>query len=133
MRREKQPSANGSRGCSLGYYLVNEGTGPAFNIQVGIDVAGRVHWREGIWWSMQAREFIPPLDAIAKQPVPLEVIYIGVPELAWKPDAYAYVTHFENLLGERFEVRSYPDQARPSEFTRLPVDGGVGPTIGEGP
>jgi hypothetical protein len=114
------------------YYLVNEGTGPAFNVHVGIDVAGRVHWREGIWWSMQSREFIPALDPIAKQPVPLKVIYTGVPESAWKPDAYAYVTHFE-LLGERFEVRSYPDQTRPSGFRRLPVDHGVGSIIGEAP
>ncbi len=27
----------------------------------------------------------------------------------------------ENLLGERFEVRSYPDTTRPAEFRRIPV------------
>ena len=108
-------------------YLVNEGTGPAFNIEVAIEAEGKLHsWTVGPWWAMQAQEFFPPLDANPTQRVPnLRVpttpFYIGVKAAEWAED-YVLVTRFENLLEERFEVRSYPDPTRPSEFRRLAAD-----------
>ena len=99
-------------------YLVNEGTGPAFNVELALEVAGELHPSHQ-WWAMQAQEFFPPLDADAKQPVPSKPIYVGVRLEDWKDGDYVYVARFENLLEERFEVRTYPDTNRPSEFRPL--------------
>src|SRR5205807_8250402 len=54
------------------YYLSNEGTGPAFNVEHGVEVAGKLHtWEDRQWRTMRAGEAIPPmLDAIG-QPVSL--------------------------------------------------------------
>jgi hypothetical protein len=101
-------------------YLVNEGTGPAFNVELGVGVAGTIHRYEGgQWWAMRAGEFMPPVAADSGQPIPEGRIVVTVPLDAWDPDDYVYWTHFENLLGERFEVRVYPDPKRPPDFRPL--------------
>jgi type II secretory pathway pseudopilin PulG len=100
-------------------YLVNEGTGPAFNIEVGIEAEGKFHpWEGGPWWALQAQEFFPPLDPAGTRRVPSTPIHVGVKVNEWADD-YVIVSRFENLLEERFEVRTYPDPNRPSEFRRL--------------
>jgi hypothetical protein len=102
------------------YYLVNEGTGPAFNVTVGIEVVDHIEWREQGWWSMQANEYFPPLESGANDPVPEKALKIFVDESKWDPHNYAYVTRFENLLGEHFEVRDYPPgDTRHAEFREL--------------
>lgn len=101
-------------------YLVNEGTGPAFNVEFGIEVAGKFHSWGGQWWVMQAGEFFPQLDADSRQPVPSSPICVGVKLDEWDAEDYVYWTGFENLLGGRFEVRFYPDATRPAEFRRAP-------------
>jgi hypothetical protein len=104
---------------AVAYYLSNEGTGPAFNIEHGIEVGGRPYtWNDRQWPSMRAGEFIPQLDHDAAQPVPSSAIVVGVPIAEWNDDL-TYWSRFENLLGERFEVRNYADPTRPSEFRRL--------------
>jgi hypothetical protein len=67
---------------------------------------------------MRAGDFIPQLDHDATQPVPSSAIVVGVPIAEWNNDV-TYWSRFENLLGERFEVRNYTDATRPSEFRRL--------------
>lgn len=103
-------------------YLVNEGTGPAFNIEIGIEAEGKLHtWLAGPWWALQAQEFFPPLDPNGTRRVPSKPIYVGVKVMEWADD-YAIVARFENLLEERFEVRTYPDPIKPPEFRRLATD-----------
>jgi hypothetical protein len=43
---------------------------------------------------------------------------VGVKLAEWSEDII-YWARFENLLGERFEVRNPPDPTRPAEFRRL--------------
>ena len=64
---------------------------------------------------MRAGEQIPPmLDSIGS-PISLTPPTVGVKLDEWDADHFAYWTRFENLLGERFEVRNYPDRpGRPS-------------------
>jgi hypothetical protein len=100
------------------YYLSNEGTGPAFNVEHGVEVAGRLHTWEGRQWrTMRAGEAIPPMFDTIGQPVSLSPIVVGVKKLEWSDDI-VYWTRFENLLGERLEVRNFPDFTRPAEFQR---------------
>jgi hypothetical protein len=102
------------------YYLSNEGTGPAFNVEHGIDVAGTPHtWENRQWRTMRAGEAIPPIPDPIRQPVPDSPLVIGVRLTDWDEDI-TYWTRFENLLGERFEVRNPPDATTPAEFRRVP-------------
>jgi hypothetical protein len=101
------------------YYLRNEGTGPAFNVEHGVDVAGTPHtWENRQWRTMRAGEAIPPIPDPIRQPVPDSPLVIGVRLTEWD-EAIIYWTRFENLLGERFEVRNPPDATRPAEFRRV--------------
>jgi hypothetical protein len=106
---------------AVGYYLGNEGTGPAFNIEHGVQVGNKRFPWIGQYRTMRAGEQIPPmLDSIG-QPIQLVPLYVGVPLDEWTDKAdVVYWTRFENLLGERFEVRNYPDPNRPADFERLP-------------
>lgn len=106
-------------------YIINEGTGPAFNVRVAIEVAGHdVDWREAqFWWSVQPREFLPSLEPDSRQPVPERQLHIGVRAPHWNPDGYSYVTRFDNLFGERFELRDFPPHLRQdAEFRMLDDD-----------
>jgi hypothetical protein len=38
--------------------------------------------------------------------------------IEWAEDII-YCVEFENLLGERFEVRNYPDPSHPADFRRI--------------
>jgi hypothetical protein len=104
------------------YYLSNEGTGPAFNVEHGVEVAGALHtWEDNQWRAIRAGEFTPQLDADSRQPVPSTPIVAPVKLSEWHDgEGLVYWTRFENLLGERFEVRNYPDPTRPAEFRRVP-------------
>jgi len=103
------------------YYLSNEGTGPAFNVEHGVEVAGKLHtWEDRQWRTMRAGEAIPPMFDTIGQPVSLSPIVVGVKKSEWSEDI-VYWTRFENLLGERFEVRNFPDPTRPAEFRRSPI------------
>jgi hypothetical protein len=54
------------------YYLTNEGTGPAFNVEHGVEVAGQLHtWEDRQWRTMRAGEAIPPMFDAIGQPVSL--------------------------------------------------------------
>jgi len=100
------------------YYLQNEGTGPAFNVEQGVEVAGKLHTPEDRqWWTISAGEAVPPISD-PRQPIPDSSLVIGVKLTEWSDDI-VYWTRFENLLGERFEVRTYPDRTRPAEFRRV--------------
>ncbi|HEX4483315.1 MAG TPA: hypothetical protein VH081_05965 [Solirubrobacteraceae bacterium] len=102
------------------YYLSNEGTGPAFNVEHGIEIAGKSYtWNDWQWRSMRAGEFIPPLSPASTQPVPEGEIVVLVPALEWERRTLVYWSRFENLLGDRFEVRNYDDPRAPSRFLRL--------------
>ena len=104
---------------AVSYFLSNEGTGPAFNVEHGVEVAGVCHTWDGRQWpTVRAGEFIPQLEASSKQPIPPSPIVVGVKLPEWDEDV-VYWTRFENLLGERFEVRNHPDPTRPAEFRRL--------------
>jgi hypothetical protein len=102
-----------------GYYLSNEGTGPAFNVEHGVEVAGRRYTPgAGLLERMvRAGQEIPPmLDAVGL-PVSLTPIQVAIGQE--KPESIVYWTRFENLLGERFEVLNFSDPTRPAEFHRL--------------
>jgi hypothetical protein len=102
------------------YYLTNAGTGPAFNVEHGIEVAGEQKtWDDRQWRTMAAGEEIPPLHDSIGMPVALKPIVIGISLDEWDDSELVYWTRFENLLGERFEVRNHPDPTRPAEFRRL--------------
>jgi hypothetical protein len=106
---------------AVAYYLSNEGTGPAFNVEHGIEIAGKTYtWNDWQWGSMRAGEFIPQLDAGSTQPVPSSAIVVGVKLSEWvEGEDRVYWSRFENLLGDRYEVRNYADAARATEFRRL--------------
>ena len=69
--------------------------------------------------TIRAGEQIPPMFDSIGMPVSLTPLTVGVKLGEWDPHDFAYWTRFENLLGERFEVRTYPDPKRPAEFRRL--------------
>jgi hypothetical protein len=101
------------------YYLSNEGTGPAFNVEHGIEVAGIPYtWEDRQWRTVRAGEAIPSIPDPIRQPVPDSPIVIGIKLTEWNEDII-YWTRFENLLGERFEVRNPPEATRPAEFRRV--------------
>jgi type II secretory pathway pseudopilin PulG len=104
------------------YFLQNEGTGPAFNVEHGVEVAGKLHtWNDWQYRSMRAGEAIPLMFDPGGFPVSKSPIVVGVKEAEWNDGAgLLYWTRFENLLGERFEVRNPPDATKPAEFRRLP-------------
>ena len=104
----------------VGYRLKNEGTGPAFNVEHGVWVAGKLHtWGDRQYCSMHAGEELPPmLDAIG-QPVKLTPLVVGVKLTEWHDgEGLIYWTRFENLLGERFQVLNYPDATWRADFLR---------------
>jgi len=103
------------------YFLQNEGTGPAFNVEHGVEVAGKLHtWNDWQYRSMRAGEAIPPLYDVTTQPVAVTPIVVGVNAGEWHDGkGLMYWTRFENLLGERFEVRNPPDATVPAEFRRV--------------
>lgn len=106
----------------VAYYLSNEDTGPAFNVEHGVEIEGRQHTREDRQWrTMRAGEFIPQLDADSTQPVPTMPLIVNV-----KLSEYGegrdrvYWSRFENLLGDRYEVRNPAEATRPAEIRPLP-------------
>jgi hypothetical protein len=102
------------------YYLSNEGTGPAFNVEHGVEVSDKLHtWEDRQFRTMRAGEEIPPLHDSIGLPVGLSPIVVGVKLTEWSDDSLVYWTRFENLLGERFEVRNFPDPTRRAEFRRV--------------
>jgi hypothetical protein len=101
------------------FYLSNEGTGPAFNVRPWVEVAGKRHaWGDRQYRTMRVDEFCPTLTPGTRQPVPDSFLTIGVKLTQWVEDVI-YCVEFENLLGERFEVRNYPDATRPADFRRI--------------
>lgn len=103
------------------YRLKNEGTGPAFNVEHGVEVAGELHtWGDRQYRSIAAGEELPPMLDTIGQPVSLTPLAVGVKLAEWNDgEGLVYWSRFENLLGERFEVRNYPDPTRPAEFRRV--------------
>ncbi len=102
------------------YWLENEGTGPAFNVEHGVEVAGKLHtWNDWQYRSMRAGESAPLMFDANNFPVSKSPIVVGVPMDEWNDgEGLMYWTRFENLLGERFEVRNPPDATVPAEFRR---------------
>jgi hypothetical protein len=105
---------------AIPYYLSNEGTGPAFNVEHGIELDGNVTtWKDQLHRTIRAGEEIPPVrhpPAGAHGVIPM-VVYV---KMRGKSQAdIVYWARFENLLGERFEVRNYPDPTRPAEFRHV--------------
>jgi hypothetical protein len=103
------------------YYLSNEGVGPAFNVEHGITVNGTAHtWNDWQWPNMRAGDFIPALNVGATQPVPSSAIVVAVKMSEWGDGQdLVYWARFENLLGERFEVRNHQDPTAPAEFRHV--------------
>ena len=104
---------------AVGYRLKNEGTGPAFNVEHGVWVAGNLHvW--GQYPSMVAGEELPPMLS-SGQLVKHTPIVVGVKLTEWdEGHGLIYWTRFENLLGERFAVLNYPEAMLPADFLRVP-------------
>jgi hypothetical protein len=99
------------------YYLVNQGSGPAFNIEHGTEIGGN-RQRLGVYLNMGASDVVPPVfNYDVPSGVRPFVVVASVVELKGEP--VAYWAQFENLLGERFEVVSYHDENRQAEFRRL--------------
>jgi hypothetical protein len=69
---------------------------------------------------MSAGEELPPMLNSTGLPISLTPIVVGIKLSAWSEGkGFVYWSRFENLLGERFEVRNYPDPSRPAEFRRI--------------
>jgi hypothetical protein len=100
------------------YYVVNQGSGPAFNIEHGIEIAGS-RQTVGVILNMATGQEIPPVFNL-EVPTGVAPLVVQVPEPEFNGEALAYWAQFENLLGERFEVVSYHDANRQAEFRRLP-------------
>lgn len=109
------------------YYLSNEGTGPAFNVEHGVEVGGERYTVGGghLYRMLQAGEEVPPMRDAIGLPVSLSPIVVHVRHDGRDSAAIAphlvYFARFENLMGERFEVRNFPDPTRPAEFRALPA------------
>jgi hypothetical protein len=105
---------------AIPYYLTNEGTGPAFNVEHGIELAGKVTtWKDQLHRTIRAGEEIPPVRHPPAGPRGVAPMVVNV-KMGGKSQAdIVYWARFENLLGERFEVRNFPDPTRPAEFRRV--------------
>jgi hypothetical protein len=106
------------------YFLTNDGTGPAFNVTYGIELAGtRCASSEYVYRVLRPGEEAP--QATGKN---LEHWLIPIVEIVDKDgrntheveQALVYWTEFDNLMGERFEVRNHFDPAQVVEFRRVP-------------
>jgi hypothetical protein len=86
-------------------------------------VLGTLHYAEdAILRTLRAGEQRPPMYDSIGQPISLTPFVVTVRRTDWEavqPTNYFYWTRFENLLGERFEVRNPPHTFRPAEFRRL--------------
>ena len=100
------------------YYLVNQGSGPAFNVEHGIEIGGSRQRGGNIILNMGAGGLIPPVFDV-EHPTGVPPIVRTVPAPDFKGEGVAYWAQFENLLGERFEVLSYHDPNRQADFRRL--------------
>jgi hypothetical protein len=104
----------------VSYRLKNEGTGPAFNVEHGVWVAGKLHVL-GQYPSMVAGEELPPMLDTSGQLVKLSPLMVGVKLTEWHEGyGLVYWTRFENLLGERFAVLNFPQDTLPAAFLRVP-------------
>lgn len=61
---------------------------------------------------------IPPVFDV-ESPTGVAPIVVEVPKPDFDGEAVRYWAQFENLLGERFEVVSYHDPDRQTDFRRL--------------
>jgi hypothetical protein len=110
---------------SFDYYVSNEGTGPALNIEHGVEVAGHdFAFGDGMQFrTAGAGEFLPPLDADAAQPIPSRFLRVVVNEgelpVGWNTLPRTYWARFENVFGERFETRNPSNPQQPFVFARI--------------
>ena len=107
------------------YFLSNDGTGPAFNVEYGIELSGQPGTPSGhLYRVLRAREEAPTkeiedepgkhwLDAIVTT-----VMKQGMSEDEIKEEL-VYWAWFDNLIGERFEVRNPHDVGQPAEFREI--------------
>lgn len=107
------------------YYLSNEGTGPALNIEHGVECGGVDHEFGGGMQFRTARagEFLPPLDQATRQPVPSQFLSVVIAErelpARWRSSGRTYWARFENVFGEQFETRNPTDPRQPAAFMRM--------------
>jgi len=128
--RKDLPSNNPETGeinypdyIELGYYLSNDGTGPAFNIAhwLGTDTEGRVlsedtSPRPRDIRTLQAGEQWPP-DAADGKP---GLITVRLKRSVPRPRSIVQVwTEYENLAGEEWRLRCYGDESRPQRPKRI--------------
>lgn len=107
------------------FYLTNNGNGPAFNVTYGVD------WRDGshqadnghVYRNMGVGEIVPgPSDGLeppgSTQPITIDLRHEGLPRDEIDR-GLVYWTRFDNVMGERFEVRNPHDTTRGTELRRM--------------
>lgn len=105
------------------YYLANEGTGPALDIQHGVEMDGARYLHgfpdiEQRWRALSAGESEPRGMPLAHGQRPLRMFIISpVPFVGH--EEVVYWTQFSNVFGERFEVRNPKDPTKAATFKRV--------------
>jgi hypothetical protein len=120
----KRRRTYGEEVVSLHFYLTNDGTGPAFNVVYGVDVGGRSCPGDNghIYRKMNVGAILPgPSDHLdppgSTQPIVVDLKHEGRPRDEIDRDL-VYWTRFDNVMGERFEVRNPHDTTRPTEVRK---------------
>lgn len=104
----------------LPYYLLNQGTGPAFNVEHGIEIDGeRQPSGYSPDFSLAAGHEYPPVhDGGIPSGVQPLLLYTDRAKVETAKELVIWV-RFENLLGESFEVRTFVNQQRRTEFQAI--------------
>jgi hypothetical protein len=107
------------------YFLNNDGTGPAFNVECGIKLPGQPHiTNKDLDRVLQAGEGAPTKSDPEEAGQHWLDAYVATVNTEGRSvseveSELVYWTRFENLMGERFEVRNPRDTEKPAEFRRI--------------
>jgi hypothetical protein len=112
-------------GVAYHYYLKNEGPGIALNILHGVEIKDRKCAFEGGQQFRTARpgEYLPPIRRETDRYLPSEPLQVFVPmtdlQVAGIPKPRIYWTEFDDLFGQRWELRNPADPTEPAKLRAL--------------
>jgi hypothetical protein len=110
---------------SMQFFLTNDGAGPAFNVAYGVDSDDQSHPGDNghLYRTMRVAEILPgPSDSLdspgSEQPIVVKFRHENKPRDEID-QGLVYWTRFDNVMGERFEVRNPHDGKLGTEVRKL--------------
>lgn len=112
--------------AAVPYYLANEGTGLALDVEHGIGIAGEEFaFGSGMRFrAMRPGEVLPPIPERSADPVPPTALHVylakgTLAESRRGGNEVVYWARFDNVFGERFETKNFADSRTPATLRRI--------------